>query len=65
MVSRAVSLLKKAEAWNCTPIRGSSSWLRGQGASPSSSTRPSSGLRIPSRISSVVVLPAPLGPSIP
>lgn len=65
MVSRAVSRLKKAEAWNWTPMRRSSLGLRGQGARPSSSIRPSSGLRIPSRISSVVVFPAPFGPRIP
>ena len=45
--------------------RRSSAGLRGHGRSPSTRTSPESGLRSPSIISSVVVLPAPLGPRIP
>jgi len=37
----------------------------GQTSSPSMVTEPPSGLRSPSTISSVVVLPAPLGPRMP
>ncbi len=63
--SRAVSRSKNDDAWSWTPILGSSSGLRGQAAIPSTLTSPESGLRRPSTISSVVVLPAPLGPRIP
>ena len=43
-------------------------WMRrgsGQTGSPSTATVPASGRRRPSIISSVVVLPAPLGPRMP
>jgi hypothetical protein len=63
--SRAVSFSKNDDACSCTPMRGSSFTLRGHGFSPNSVTLPSSGLRSPSMISNVVVLPAPLGPRIP
>jgi len=63
--SRAVSRSKNDEACNCTPMRGSNCWLRGQAGIPSRVTLPESGLRSPSMISSVVVLPAPLGPRMP
>ena len=63
--SRAVSSSKNAEACSWTPIRGSSSLLRGQGDVPSSVTPPLSAALSPSMISSVVVLPAPLGPEDP
>jgi hypothetical protein len=63
--SRAVSRSKNEEACSCTPIRGSSDRLRGQGDSPSTRTVPASGWRSPSTSSSTVVLPAPLGPRMP
>ena len=46
-------------------MRGSRAGLRGQGDAPSTRTVPASGRRRPSIISSVVVLPAPLGPRMP
>ncbi len=63
--SRALSRSKKADAWSCTPIRGNRRSLRGQGRSPSRRISPESGLRRPSIISRMVVLPAPFGPRIP
>ena len=63
--SRAVSRSKKLDACNCTPMRGRSFGLRGQGDSPKTVTSPLSGLRRPSMISRVVVLPAPFGPRMP
>ena len=54
-----------AVAWSCTPMRRSREVSRGHGLVPRSDTVPPSGRRSPSTISSVVVLPAPLGPRIP
>src|SRR2546421_2865700 len=63
--SRAVSRSKNEDACSCTPIRGNSLALRGHGDRPSRLTVPLSAWRSPSMISSVVVLPAPLGPRMP
>ena len=60
-----VSCLKKAGVWSCTPMR--SLTLRGsrRTSMPRTSILPASAGRRPSIISTVVLLPAPLGPSIP
>jgi len=56
---------KNEDACNCTPMRGRRRWLRGQGDSPNTLTRPPSASRSPSMISRVVVFPAPFGPRMP
>src|SRR2546421_9395456 len=63
--SRVVSRSKNDDACNWTPIRGRSAGLRGQGGVSNIRTSPESASRRPSMISSVVVLPAPLGPRMP
>ncbi len=63
--SAAVSRSKKAEVWSWTPIVAAMAGLRGCDGMPSTLASPSSGRRSPSMISSVVVFPAPFGPSRP
>ncbi|CAL2061730.1 hypothetical protein GPN2_12331 [Streptomyces murinus] len=48
--------------WSITPIRGRSSADCRTGSRPRTRTVPESGFRYPSQVSTVVVLPAPLGP---
>ena len=62
--SRAVSRSKNDDACSCTPMRGSSRVARPRRLAEHPDL-PASGLRSPSMISSVVVLPAPLGPRMP
>ena len=65
MVSVTVRLGYIAAVWSWTPMRSLScaAWLAT--SRPRTRALPLSGTRRPSRISTVVVLPAPLGPSIP
>src|SRR5262245_29927807 len=60
-----VSLGYSASFWSETPIRGFSRSGERTTSTPRTSTVPPSGGRSPSRISTVVVLPAPFGPSSP
>src|SRR5437899_2506086 len=54
-----------AEDWRTTPMRSRHALPARCGSSSSTSTTPESRWRYPSRISTVVVLPAPFGPSRP
>src|SRR5919206_3569445 len=64
-VSAGVSVDQSSEVWSTTPIRSRKLRSERCGSKPSTSTSPPSRVRYPSRISTVVVLPAPLGPSSP
>ena len=65
MISTTVSFGYIDAVWRLMPMRG----LSGSGSFATSMPRtiasPASGARRPSRISTVVVLPAPFGPSSP
>src|SRR5699024_9493229 len=50
-------------SWGLTAVRGRSVAPDSAGSSPSTRTAPASGVLKPSQISTVVVLPAPFGPS--
>ncbi len=55
----------KRVSWSCTPSRARSAWPSPCQRSPSTSSVPPSGESRPSKSSTVVVLPAPFGPSRP
>src|SRR5713101_3517650 len=63
--SSKLSPSKKADDCSCTPITPLTFSGSRRTSMPATSTCPSSAVRSPSRISTVVVLPAPLGPSRP
>src|SRR5271157_4669068 len=63
--SRTVSLSGNRVSWSVTPIRSRIAVSSVAQCSPRTSTAPDVGWFSPSRISTVVVLPAPLGPRSP
>ena len=63
--SESVSRSKKAFAWSCTPMIRFTCVGFLITSIPLTRATPESGSLIPSRISMVVVFPAPFGPSIP
>ena len=65
MSSVTVSFGYSAAVWRLTPMRGLSASAPRVTSTPRTLTSPPSGARRPSRISTVVVLPAPLGPEQP
>ena len=65
MISTTVSFGYIDAVWRLTPIRGLSESAPSATSTPRTVAWPPSGLRRPSRISTVVVLPAPFGPSSP
>ena len=62
MTSVTVSFGYSAAVWRLTPMRGLSASAPVATSTPSTVACPPSGARRPSRISTVVVLPAPFGP---
>src|SRR4051812_43200867 len=65
MSSVTVSFGYSAAVWRLTPMRGLMASASRATSTPRTDTSPPSGSRSPSRISTVVVLPAPFGPSRP
>ena len=65
IISSTVRLGKSAGCCDCTPMRSLMARMSLETSMPSSLTVPLSAVRSPSMISTVVVFPAPFGPSMP